>query len=610
MPTPSKDFWSSIKDSLLVMSNQEARQIKRLLEELIELQKQTEYPFQTLQNIDVRVWKELWKPLIKDATWLTNNDNPDLALSLLEQANLAGFTNPWTEESRAKTLAKLDRWEDALSIWTKLSKSNNKSIQEAAIKAIDDRLDERKRIDDFIVEMNQIIEQAGRKAKYLPDAAPLYLKQFQKPILAEATRFQKSNLADVSLQILEASNKAGLRSPAIEEKRARCLLDLKRNNEAVQICETLLKSKNEDAKKSAQEMLKQQSERLLTKLQKILKAEELPGRHFPKKPPAELSKLEQPILKQTNDLLNKKKPVIALRMLHTSINFGLCTDQIKGVEAKALHKKKNYGEAIQIWQALVQNDNPEVKQSAKTMLRRHSEELNSTLRTLLVADGVQIQHLPEQPPGKLAKLEQPLLKETTALIENGKAGLALRMLRTCIKHGLHTDLIRDGEANALLNRNRVNEAVAIWQSLLQSNNQTVQESAQKNLQLHSKAAAQQSTLQKVDALLEDKTNNEDAIDHATELLTDALLQDPTNGSILRKFQDIGILKHSSQNNREEQEFPEIFEQRKTLAGLEEFISSLEKRQQIPQEQSTPTNKDFTKQLPHSKDNRKNNSTSK
>ena len=51
MPTPSKDFWSSIKDSLLVMSNQEARQIKRLLEELIELQKKTEYPFQTLQNI-------------------------------------------------------------------------------------------------------------------------------------------------------------------------------------------------------------------------------------------------------------------------------------------------------------------------------------------------------------------------------------------------------------------------------------------------------------------------------------------------------------------------------------------------------------------------------
>ena len=578
MPTPSKDFWSSIKDSLLVMSNQEARQIKRLLEELIELQKQTEHPFQTLQNIDVRVWKELWKPLVKDATWLTNNGNPDLALSLLEQANLAGFTNPWTEESRAKTLAKLDRWEDALSIWTKLSKSNNKSIQEAAIKAIDDRLDERKRIDDFIVEMNQIIEQTGRKAKYFPDSAPLYLKQFQKPILAEATRFQKSELADVSLQILEASNKAGLRSPAIEEKRARCLLDLKRNNEAVQICETLLKSKNEDAKQSAQEMLKQQSERLLTKLQKILKVEELPSRHLPKKPPAELSKLEQPILKQTNDLLNKKKPVVSLRMLQTSINFGLCTDLIKGMEAKALHKKKNYSEAIQIWQALVQSDNPEVKQSAKTMLRQHSEELNSTLRTLLASEGVQIQHLPEQPPGKFIKLEEPLLNEISALIENGKSGLALRMLRTSIKYGLHSDLIDDGQANALLGRNRANEAVAIWQSLLKSNNQTVQESAQQKLQLHSKAATQQSTLQKVDSLLKDQVNREDAIENATELLTDALLQDPTNESLQKKLQDVAAIE-ARRTGADLQKFPELIAQQRAIAGLEAFISSLEKRQQ-------------------------------
>ena len=128
MPAPSQNFWSSIKDSLLVMSNQEARQIKGLLEELSELQKQTDHPFQSLQNIDVRVWKDLWKPLVKDATWLASNGNPDLALSVLDQANLAGFTNPWIDESRAKALAKLDRYEEAISTWTKLSKSTNKSI--------------------------------------------------------------------------------------------------------------------------------------------------------------------------------------------------------------------------------------------------------------------------------------------------------------------------------------------------------------------------------------------------------------------------------------------------------------------------------------------------
>ena len=150
------------------------------------------------------------------------------------------------------------------------------------------------------------------------------------------------------------------------------------------------------------------------------------------------------------------------------------------------------------------------------------------------------------------------------------------MLRTSIKYGLHTDLIDDAQANALLSRNRVNEAVKIWQSLLKSDNQTVKDSAQKKLKIHLKDALQQDIFEKVDSLLKNSFNNENAIKNATDLLTDAFLQDPTNENIYKRFQEIGERLASTEESNNPN-FQELASQRKTLAGLEVFIISLEKR---------------------------------
>ena len=576
------------------MSNKEARNLKKLLEKLGELQKQTDYQFEVFKINNIRAWKDLWKPLVKDATWLEKNGCEDLALSVLDQASLAGFTNSWTEESRAKILAKLDRWEEALPIWKKLTKSKNKSIKEADIKAIDDQLDQQKCIEELLSKLHNIIQETGRKAKYLTDTKLTRLNEFEEPILAEASRFLKSELAEVSLKILEASLKAGLQTSAIEEKRAKTLLELKRHSEAAQICERLLASTDANAKQSAQTILKQQSEMLLTKIRKLMSAEDQPISDLPKKPPAQLSKLEQPILKQSKELLNKKQPELTLRLLKTSISFGLCTDPIKEMQARALLKSKSYSEAVKIWQELINSDNPELKQTAKTMLRQQTERLHSTLRKFVLAENLPIQHLPEQPPGKLLKLEQPLIEETNALLKNNKDGLALRLLNTSIKHGLDTDLLKENQAKALLSRNRVNEAVSTWQSLLESENKKARDSAQKNLDLHLKTGIQQDLVLKVNNLLQESSNKDKAFDTAIDLLTDALLQDPTSEILQKCFQEIAVKR--ANKNVPDNSLPELINHQGSIAGLEAFLSSLEKRQQALLNQSA-THNEHVKHLP-------------
>ena len=559
------------------MSNHEARSLKHLLDNLSELQQQTDYQFEVFKDIDIKAWKDLWKPLVKDATLLANNGNPDLGLSILDQANLAGFTNPWTEESRAKILTKLGRQDEALSIWEKLTKSKNKKIQEAATKSIDDRSDQQRSVEELVSGLNMIIQQTGRKAKYLPDIQSTNINEFENPILAESSRFLKSELAEVSLQILEVGIKAGLQTPAIEEKRAKTLWELKRGNEAVQICESMLKSKNENAKQIAEALLKDHSEILLAELGKIIKQEHLQVRDIPKTSPRRFSKLEQPVLKLSNELFNKKKLDASLLVLKISINHGLSTPLIKDMQARVLLKKKNYSEAVQIWRELVKSDNLEANQSAKRMLQKHSEDLNNILRNFLLDESLPIQYLPKQSPGKLLKLEKPLLQETTKLIESKKDGLALRLLKTSIKHGLDTDLIKEAKAKALLSRNRIHEAVVIWQSLLQSKNKSTQESAQKNLDLHLKTATQQNLILKVDKLLQDNSDKGKAFETAIDLLTDALLQDPTNKKLQEKLQGIAI-DRMNQNDPYEGMTPELIMQQKSFAGLEALLSSLEKRQ--------------------------------
>ena len=170
-------------------------------------------------------------------------------------------------------------------------------------------------------------------------------------------------------------------------------------------------------------------------------------------------------------------------------------------------------------------------------------------------------------------------------------------LNTSIKHGLDTDLLKENQAKALLSRNRVNEAVSIWQSLLQSENKKARDSAQMNLDLHLKTGTQQDLVLKVNNLLLESSNKDKAFDTAIDLLTDALLQDPTSEILQKCFQEIAV-KRANKNVPNNSIMPELINHQGSIAGLEAFLSSLEKRQQALLNQS-PTNEELKllKQLP-------------
>ena len=88
--------------------------------------------------------------------------------------------------------------------------------------------------------------------RYLPEQSPHDLSKLGLSILKEAIELRKAKQEDLSLQILELTASAGFETDAINENRARALINLKRNTEAVQLLQELLSSKKKRNQKTPQ----------------------------------------------------------------------------------------------------------------------------------------------------------------------------------------------------------------------------------------------------------------------------------------------------------------------------------------------------------------------
>ena len=307
-------------------------------------------------------------PILNESIKLRNDNNERLSLKLLEICIQHGLRSDLIDDNKARALFKNGLKRDAIQTWQSLLSSNNEETRDSAQKVLTQQSQ------SLVAFLKRTIDDNQQQIRYIPEQIPQDLSKLGSLILKEAIRLRKEEQAGLSLQILELTTSAGFETDAINENKARALVSLKRNAEAVQILEDLLSSKKEETQESAKRILQNLSQHLLEQTKKILSKNGWKILHLPDKSPQLLAKLESAILQEAIALRKAKQEKLSLAILELSIKSGLKTDRIDDNKARALVNEEEYFEAVTIWKSLKDSKNAQVQRSANSMLKRFSNK--------------------------------------------------------------------------------------------------------------------------------------------------------------------------------------------------------------------------------------------
>ena len=194
--------------------------------------------------------QELEDPILAEVANLQKSKSLELSAKILKKSITAGLCTPTIKEKLASLLCESEQENEAIELWQSLQSSHNISVKKNADKMI------RRMTKKFLNKIRTIIRNAGKPILHLPEVAPSTLSELESSIIKEADALRNAKSPDCSLQVLETSIKWGIHSDVIKAKKARTLLSMKKNNEAIILLTPLLDSKNKQAKKIAQNLLK------------------------------------------------------------------------------------------------------------------------------------------------------------------------------------------------------------------------------------------------------------------------------------------------------------------------------------------------------------------
>ena len=572
MAQTQKSFWKNTQNFLLTLGNANARRIINLKDELNDVQKNGNYQLKALSQTDLKSLKNLRKALLTDVNWLRAQNNPAASLKVIETALKHDVTSSQLEAARARALAALNQHDQAIQIWQAQASSDKLKIKQQARTEIRIYEQSHRSSIELLHSLRTALRSELVTIKHLPETAPHQLSALEIPALNEAIELRKNKNEQLSLKLLELCIQHGVRTDLIDDNKARSLHNLGFKREAIHIWQSLLSSQNQDRKDSAQKILTKMSQNLLDNIKKTITSKQHPIRYLPEQSPHDLSKLGLSILKEAIELRKAKHEDLSLQILELTASAGFETDAINENRARALINLKRNTEAVQLLQELLSSKKKETKDSTKRILKNLGQNLLTQSRKILTSHGWQIRHLPEHPPELLMQLEPALLKEAIDLRKEKQEILSLKLLDLSIQSGLKTERIDDNRARALVNKEKYMEAVSIWNTLKESKNPKMQETALSMLRRFGEKGFQQRILKEVDSILMDKKDNKQAIN----LLTDAILQNPNDDSFHEKLGEVAM-KQSSENNQSEQQFEELADHSQALAGFEAFVTALEQR---------------------------------
>ena len=572
MAQTKKGFWKNTKEFFLTFGNADARLIINLKDDLEVVQNEINYQLTALQQADLKSLKNIRKALLNDANKLRINNSSEASLKVIETARNHGVISAQLEAERAKSLAILNQHEQAIEIWREQASSNELKIKQKAEAEIRTYEQNHRLAVELLQSLQTAIRSEMVEIKHLPETAPHQLSALEMPVLYESIELRNGNNELLSLKLLEICIEYGLRSDLIDDNRARALLKIGRKRDAIHIWQSLLSSINEETRDSAQRILTRLSQRLLTSLTKIITDNEQKIQHLPQQTPQDLSQLGFSILKEAITLRKEQQDQLSLQILELTTSEGFETDAINENKARALVNLKRSIEAVHLLEDLLSSKKEKTQESAKRILKSLGQNLLEQTKKILSINGWQIRHLPENPPQLLAELEPALLKEAIALRKAKQEKLSLAILDLSIKSGLKTDRIDDNKARALVNDEKYFEAVTIWNSLKDSQNAQIQQSAISMLKSFGDKGFQQGVLQEVDNILLSKKDQDQAIN----LLIDAILQNPSDHKFHEKLGEVAIMT-SNKGDQSDQQFEELSAHSRALAGFEAFVTELEQR---------------------------------
>jgi tetratricopeptide (TPR) repeat protein len=281
-------------------------------------------------------------------------------------------------------------------------------------------------------------------------------------------------------------------------------------------------------------------------------------------------------LKTAIELREQGQPAASLALLDAALNAGHSSPWIHDNRARALVDLGRHAQAIAIWEQLQSHDDPTVLDAAQQMLQLQLQQLllplHDTLLQLANQHAWTLRHLGDPASLDLGAYTTSLLKEAIDARDNGHPDLSLAILDAALAAGLTNPWLLDNRARALVHRNQLPEAVAIWQQLCHDSDDALRATAHDMVQRFGPQAHRQVVLTEADQLLQTG-----ARDQAIQLLTDALLSDPQSQEIQGQLQQLLAQRNGTTLDFDDDSSQELEPHRRGLLAFTEVLNTLEQR---------------------------------
>lgn len=198
---------------------------------------------------------------LEEAIALREAGQAQLSLALLDQSEALGLQSGWLHDNRARALVELGERQQAAAIWATLQQANDAALRDtaAAMQAEQERC------------LVEACEEASRRwgwwLRHLREEEPA----LEQRLLLELIASREAGQPQLSLELAETAEELGWGGPWVSDNKARALVELGREAEAVQLWQNVLKSSDPSLVELAEAMLNtyqaraeaQEEERLL-----------------------------------------------------------------------------------------------------------------------------------------------------------------------------------------------------------------------------------------------------------------------------------------------------------------------------------------------------------
>ncbi|QEY32396.1 hypothetical protein EVJ50_09400 [Synechococcus sp. RSCCF101] len=316
------------------------------------------------------------KAALDAAIALRESGQAEASLAMLEGCLEQGQRSPWLDDNRARALLALGRGEEAAAIWERLGASSDGAAAEAARSMLD--LLERDRVQVLREQLQQLAAAAGKRLERVDAAEASRFADLERAVLEEAIQLRSDGAVELSLQLLEAAQTAGMQSPWLDDNRARALVILERQAEALAIWEGLAADGDDEVLRAmASEMAVRQRAALLESLwrdlNQVLESEGQPAQHLVDPAPESLADVELPLLKEAIGLRERGDTALSLRLLEAAVAGGLQSGWIDDNRARALVDLERFSDAVALWEPLLASEQAPLRDAAAAMLELYGE---------------------------------------------------------------------------------------------------------------------------------------------------------------------------------------------------------------------------------------------